>query len=88
MRYLIAAMSFVSVISVMAQPARTFGPGTHLVGTDIEPGVYRTEGEITYFARLSGLSGEFSDIIANEALPEGPVLIDKGRCTFSVREIR
>lgn len=45
-----------------------FGPGIHLVGTDIEPGVYRTTGEITYFARLSGLTGEFSDIIANAAL--------------------
>ena len=62
--------------TAIAQPARSFGPGIHLVGTDIEPGLYRTAGEITYFERLSDLSGEFDDIIANEASPEGPVLIE------------
>ena len=61
--------------TTIAQPARNFGPGTYLVGTDIEPGIYRTEGEVTYFERLSGLSGEFGDIIANI---EGPVIIEKG----------
>ena len=43
--------------TAIAQPARSFGPGTHLVGSDIEPGLYRSEGEVTYFERLSGLSG-------------------------------
>jgi hypothetical protein len=54
----------------------SFGEGTHLVGSDIQPGIYQTLGEITYFERLSGLSGEFSDIIANEASPPIPVLIE------------
>ena len=53
-----------------------FGEGTHLVGSDIQPGIYQTNGEITYFARLSGLGGEFGDIIANEASPPTPVLVE------------
>lgn len=61
--------------SLLAQ-ASSFGPGTHLVGSDIQPGLYRTDGEVTYFERLSGLSGEFGDILANEASPEGPVLVE------------
>jgi hypothetical protein len=59
----------ITAISLSVQTVMAFGPGTHLVGTDIEPGVYRITGEITYFARLSGLTGEFSDIIANGASP-------------------
>ena len=43
--------------TAIAQPARSFGAGTYLVGSDIEPGLYRSEGEVTYFERLSGLSG-------------------------------
>ena len=54
----------------------SFGEGTHLVGRDIQPGLYRTDGEISYFARLSGISGELSDIIANEAFPPSPVLVE------------
>ncbi|MET9833614.1 hypothetical protein ABZ078_30890 [Streptomyces sp. NPDC006385] len=47
------------------------GDGTYVVGQDIEPGTYRTAGpEETalpncYWARLSGTSGEFDEIIAN-----------------------
>lgn len=45
----------------------SFGSGTHLVGTDIEPGTYRSDGgSACYWERLSGLSGEFDDIIAND----------------------
>ncbi len=45
--------------------------GTHRVGTDVEPGTYKGQAgqdiwEACYWARLSGLSGELSDIIANE----------------------
>ena len=74
--FLIAVFIATTLGTTSAQPVRSFGPGTYLVGTDIEPGIYRTEGEVTYYERLSGLSGEFDDIIANEALPEGPVLIE------------
>lgn len=45
--------------------------GTHLVGTDIDPGIYvglAGEGlfDSCYWARLSGLTGELGDILANE----------------------
>jgi hypothetical protein len=38
------------------------------VGVDIAPGTYRTRGPVSrncYYARLSGFSGTFADIIAN-----------------------
>lgn len=49
------------------------GSGTFLIGEDIQPGTYRTEGDsgFCYWARLSGLSGELGDIITND-LPDGP----------------
>lgn len=47
------------------------GSGTFLVGDEIEPGTYRTSGgNLCYWERLSGLSGEFHHIITN-GLPEG-----------------
>jgi len=44
-----------------------FSDGTYQVGTDIQPGTYRTrEGSSgCYYERLSGFSGEFDDILAN-----------------------
>jgi len=71
-----AAILIATAATISAQPATRFGEGTHLVGTDIQPGVYRTEGEVRYFARLSGVSGEFGDIIANETPDDGPVLVE------------
>jgi hypothetical protein len=51
----------------LSDPA--FGAGTHIVGEDVQPGVYETgivEGPFgCYWERLSGLSGELDDIIAN-----------------------
>ena len=54
------------------------GNGVHRVGDDIEPGTYSTDGPdpdgilpMCYYARLSGLSGEFDDIITNNNI-EGP----------------
>ncbi|MGW6889148.1 hypothetical protein [Streptomyces chartreusis] len=47
------------------------GDGTYVVGKDIKPGTYRTEGPADtaipncYWARLRGTSGEFNEIIAN-----------------------
>ena len=53
-----------------------FGDGTWVVGEDIEPGVYRNNGGgWCYWERLSGLSGEFGDIIANGA-PEGQAVVE------------
>ena len=53
------------------EPPQSIEPGIHLVGRDITPGTY--QGQVgtgvldsCYWARLSGLSGEFNDIIAND----------------------
>ncbi|MGY1697724.1 hypothetical protein ACI780_22740 [Geodermatophilus sp. SYSU D00814] len=44
-----------------------FGDGTYLVGTDVQPGRYRTDGTSTcYWERLSDLTGEFEAILAND----------------------
>lgn len=49
------------------------GDGTYVVGSDIKPGTYRSDGPqgglVTscYWARLSSTSGETTDIIANNA---------------------
>lgn len=53
-----------------------FGDGTHQVGTDIQPGTYRTkEGSRgCYYARLNGFSGELDDILAN-GNANGPAII-------------
>ncbi|MEN2744090.1 hypothetical protein [Sinomonas halotolerans] len=43
------------------------GDGTYRVGTHIKPGLYKSAGgSFCYWARLSGFSGRFSDIRANE----------------------
>lgn len=47
------------------------GSGVFLVGEDIQPGTYSTEGSSCYWARLSGVSGDFDDIISNGNL-DGP----------------
>ena len=56
---------------------RGFGNGTHLVGTDIEPGTYRADAGAAgcYWERLSGLGGDFDDIIANEMVDEGSAIV-------------
>ncbi|WP_052336335.1 hypothetical protein [Nocardioides alkalitolerans] len=68
--------------------ANTFsGNGLYIVGDDIQPGTYRTEGGAgCYWERLSGLSGEFDDLIANE-FAEGPqaVTISSGDRAFSTQ---
>ena len=47
-------------------PKESFRTGTLLVGEDIVPGRYFTNPkEGCYFARLSGLGGELSDILAS-----------------------
>ena len=49
------------------QQDATFSDGTYQVGTDIQPGTYRTRESSSgcYYERLSGFSGEINDIIAN-----------------------
>lgn len=60
--------------------------GIHRVGEDIEPGDYTTAGPeadsivpMCYYARLSGTSGEFDEIIANNNLEgSGTVTVAEG----------
>ena len=50
-----------------APPRPGFDGGTQVVGTDMEPGLYvATDVDSCYWERLSGLSGEFGDILAND----------------------
>ncbi len=52
-------------------PISKIEPGTYLIGRDISPGTYRGKAgvgamESCYWSRLSGVSGDFSDLIAND----------------------
>ena len=54
-------------------PKAGLGPGTYQVGIDIQPGIYAGKPgtgilDLCYWERLRGISGEFSDIIANNIL--------------------
>lgn len=42
--------------------------GIYAVNDEIKPGLYRAEDGITYWARLSGFSGDMDEIIANGAI--------------------
>ena len=45
----------------------TFEDGTYIVGTDIQPGTYKSSGQGScYYSRLAGFGGDLGDIIANE----------------------
>lgn len=58
-----------------AGPKTTFGPGTWKVGTDIAPGTYKASGDLCYWARLSGFSGQLDDIIANGNGTGGQIIV-------------
>ena len=60
-----------------APQGSAFGNGTHLVGTDIQPGTYRAEAGFSgcYWARLAGLGGGIDDIIANDIVQEGSAVV-------------
>lgn len=55
----------------------SFGDGTYLVGTDIQPGTYATQAlSGCYWERLSGLSGTSDDVIANDFVgADGQVVV-------------
>lgn len=65
------------------------GDGTFVVGNEVQPGTYKTEGEdgfACYYARLADTSGELESIIANNS-PQGPstVTIDDTDGAFETR---
>ena len=58
----------IAITTTSAPPEAAFSDGTHLVGTDIEPGVYETglvDGFDCQWERLAGTGGTFEEIIAN-----------------------
>ena len=64
-------------------PKTSFSAGTYEVGTDIQPGKYKTPGPeggsgICYWARLKDTSGGPSAIIAN-GVPQGPSTVTIAR---------
>lgn len=69
--------------------ATTFGDGTYLVGTDIAPGTYRADNSSgsCYWERLSGVSGEFDDIIANDN-PNGQTIVEIADSDFAFTAAR
>ena len=57
------------VVDWTVNPNDKIADGTWRVGTDIQPGLYRTVPEaegFCYWERLSGLDGTFDSIIAND----------------------
>ena len=76
-----------------AGPATSFSDGTYVVGEDIEPGDYKTEGPDPdaffpncYWARLKDTSGGLESIIANSNV-QGPttVTVKESDYAFEVR---
>lgn len=58
------------------QPLDVIPQGKWLVGMHFEAGTYQAEGgDSCYWERLSGVSGEFDDILAND-LPSGSAIVE------------
>ncbi len=57
-------------------PVLGFGPGTYAIDVDLSPGIYRNSGFTSgcYWERLSGFSGQLSDIITNNFTNIGQIV--------------
>ena len=70
-------------MSPITTSTTSFEDGTYFVGSDIEPGTYRSSGSSgCYHARLGGFSGGSEELIANE-VTDAPSIVtieptDKG----------
>ncbi|WP_157856538.1 MULTISPECIES: hypothetical protein [Streptomyces] len=68
------------------------GDGVFLVGKDIQPGTYRSDGKdntLCYWARLSDTTGELGDIIANgNAAGQAIIKIDSGDKAFQTSDCK
>jgi hypothetical protein len=61
--------------AITADPSAPFGQGTYVIGVDVAPGMWRSSGGTTcYWQRMSGFSGSFSEIIANENAGESTIV--------------
>jgi hypothetical protein len=53
-------------LSTITSSKTSFGEGAYIVGTDIEPGTYRSSGSGScYYARLRNFTADLNSIIAN-----------------------
>jgi hypothetical protein len=70
---------------VTTSPVAPFGDGTFIVGTDVAPGLWRSQGGTScYWERLRGFGGTLDDITANEnAGASGLVQISESDKGFS-----
>lgn len=54
-------------LSAITTSKTSFGDGMYIVGTDMQPGTYKSSGQSgCYYARLRGFGSTTDDIIANE----------------------
>jgi hypothetical protein len=64
--------------AITTSPTGPFSDGAYIVGTDVAAGTWRATGGTSasscYWERLSGFSGTFQDIIAND-LSQGPTFV-------------
>jgi hypothetical protein len=68
--------TWVTFVASFYSPASSFGDGIYAVGSQIVPGRYQATGtDGCYWERLSGFSGEFSELIAND-IGDGTRIVD------------
>lgn len=61
---------------VTSSPTSDFGDGTWIVGVDVAPGTWSTPGDdLCYWARLSGFTGEFDELTANDVSTSGGAVV-------------
>ena len=59
-----------------SSPASSFGPGTYVVGSDIEPGTYRTQAQPgCFWSRTTGFTNSVNQTIANDFVVAGGQVI-------------
>lgn len=62
-------------LSAITESKTSFGEGAYIVGTDIDPGTYRSSGASgCYYARLRSFTGDLNSIIAN-ANTDAPAVV-------------
>jgi hypothetical protein len=65
-------------LSQITDSTTSFEDGTYVVGTDIEPGTYRSSGSSgCYYAQLSGFHGGTQDVITNDNT-NAPAVVEIG----------
>lgn len=70
-------------LTELDEPLDVIPQGKWVVGVHIEAGTYQAEGgDSCYWERLSGVSGEFDDLLAND-LPGGTAIVEIGSSDYA-----